>query len=158
MIFTNIKMRLYKILYWLTLLGGLFIIALGFLMDYFDTNTASFVTSRTSYGNSILTPFGIKLIGCIILVMWIGHIVNKNELIKERKYLDSVIYISKDIKKQEKRNGKKEKILKFHLLIFRYCYKIYNLNLPIIHSFHNTIRKSYFWNINLTCSAPFHCI
>lgn len=48
-------MRLYKILHWLTLLGDLFMIALGFLMDYFDTNTASFVTSRTSYGNSIKT-------------------------------------------------------------------------------------------------------
>ncbi|WP_130733702.1 hypothetical protein [Flavobacterium sp. J27] len=67
-------MKPFKITYWLTLIGGLFIVSLGYLMDYFEVESSSYVFTRGGVDNGTITPSGTKLIGCIVLIMWLFHL------------------------------------------------------------------------------------
>ncbi len=90
-------MKRFKITYWLTLIGGLFILSLGYLMDYFEVESSSYVFTRGGVSNGTLTPFGTKLIGYIVLIMWLSHLSFKKKQKFRRKRIS--FYIKKSTTK-----------------------------------------------------------
>ncbi|WP_445711476.1 hypothetical protein [Flavobacterium sp.] len=95
-------MQSYRIAYWLSLIGGVFILLLAYIMDYFESSSSSITFSRSSYGEGILTPFGAKIIGSLLIFLGIGTLLNKKEVLEERARLDDTEYEYLIIRKKEK--------------------------------------------------------
>lgn len=76
-------------------------------MEYFDANSSSLVFTKAGYGESVLTPFGTKLIGYIVLFMWFGTVLSKKSIRKERQQLDDIEYEYLNIRKKEKEEQRK---------------------------------------------------
>lgn len=95
-------MNPFKITFWLTLIGGLFIVSLGYLMEYYQTESSSYVFTKVGVSGGVLTPWGAKLIGFIVLLMWLGHFLGKKNRIKEREYLENTEYKFVSIRTRKK--------------------------------------------------------
>ena len=104
-------MNPFKITFWLTLIGGLFIVSLGYLMEYYQTESSSYVFTKGGVSGGVLTPWGAQLIGFIVLLMWLGHFLGKKNRIKEREYLENTEYkfVSIRTTKKIRRKNKKQK-------------------------------------------------
>jgi hypothetical protein len=102
-------MQSYRIAFWLSLIGGVFILLLGYIMDYFESSSSSITFSRSSYGEGSLTPYGAKMIGLIILFICFLYFLSNKGLVKTKAQLNEKKYKYIYIKKKKKRKKKMRK-------------------------------------------------
>jgi cytochrome b subunit of formate dehydrogenase len=96
-------MRINKAAFWVTLIAGIIIILIGIIFKINDVTSAGASAGRNVLPASSVTLNYVSLfiIGTIIIILSILIRFDKKNHNEEMKYLDSVIYKKKNIKKRE---------------------------------------------------------